>query len=60
MKGDNNPSPDVQRPKVVDVSGVVVFKLPFIGKILNPKMLIILVPIVFGIWLVLDALRDGK
>lgn len=60
MKGDNNPSPDVQRPKVVDVSGVVVFKLPFIGKILNPKMLFILVPIVFGIWLVLDALRDGK
>ena len=60
MKGDNNPSPDVQRPKVVDVRGVVVFKLPFIGKILNPKMLIILVPIVFGIWLVLDALRDGK
>lgn len=60
MKGDNNPSPDVQRPKVADVSGVVVFKLPFIGKVLNPKMLFILVPVVFGIWLITDALRDGK
>jgi signal peptidase I len=60
MKGDNNPSPDVQRPKIADVSGVVVFKLPFIGKVLNPKMLFILVPVVFGIWLISDALRDGK
>ena len=60
MKGDNNPSPDIQRPKIVDVSGVVVFKLPFIGKVLNPKMLFILVPVVFGIWLIMDALRDGK
>jgi signal peptidase I len=60
MKGDNNPSPDVQRPKISDVSGVVVFKLPFIGKVLNPKTLFILVPIVFGIWLIKDALSDGK
>jgi signal peptidase I len=60
MKGDNNPSPDIQRPKIADVSGVVVFKLPFIGKVLNPKMLFILVPVVFGIWLISDALRDGK
>lgn len=60
MKGDNNPSPDIQRPKIADVSGVVVFKLPLIGKVLNPKMLFILVPVVFGIWLISDALRDGK
>jgi signal peptidase I len=60
MKGDNNPTPDVQRPKVADVSGVVVFKLPFIGKVLNPKTLFILVPVVFGIWLIKDALSDGK
>jgi hypothetical protein len=50
MKGDNNPSPDIQRPKIADVSGVVVFKLPLVGKVLNPKMLFILVPVVFGIW----------
>jgi signal peptidase I len=60
MKGDNNPSPDIQRPKIADVSGVVVFKLPFIGKVLNPRMLFILVPVVFGIWLIKDALSDGK
>jgi signal peptidase I len=60
MKGDNNPTPDVQRPKIEDVSGVVVFKLPFIGKVLNPRMLFILVPVVFGIWLIKDALSDGK
>ncbi|CAB4946410.1 MAG: signal peptidase I [Actinobacteria bacterium] len=60
MKGDNNPSPDIQRPKIADVSGIVVFKLPYIGKVLNPKMLFILVPVVFGIWLITDALRDGK
>jgi len=60
MKGDNNPSPDIQRPKVADVSGIVVFKLPLIGKVLNPKMLFILVPVVFGIWLIMDALRDAK
>jgi signal peptidase I len=60
MKGDNNPSPDIQRPKVADVSGVVVFKLPYIGKVLNPKSLFILVPVVFGIWLIKDALSDGK
>jgi signal peptidase I len=60
MKGDNNPSPDVQRPKIADVSGVVVFKLPFVGKVLNPRMLFILVPVIFGIWLIKDALSDGK
>ena len=60
MRGDNNPSPDIQRPKIADVSGIVVFKLPYIGKVLNPKMLFILVPVVFGIWLITDALRDGK
>lgn len=60
MKGDNNESPDIQHPTLADVSGVVVFTLPLIGKVLNPKMLFILVPIVFGIWLIKDALRDGK
>jgi signal peptidase len=60
VKGDNNPSPDIQHPKLADITGVVVFKLPLIGKVLNPKMLFILVPVVFGIWLISDALRDGR
>jgi len=57
VKGDANPSPDVQKPRLVDISGVVFFVLPFIGKFLTPKMLIILVPLVIGLWLVIDTLR---
>jgi signal peptidase I len=60
FKGDNNPSPDVQKPKFEDVSGVVVFKIPFLGKVLNPRALFVWIPVFFGIWLVRDALRDGK
>jgi signal peptidase len=57
VKGDNNPSPDVQRPKNADISGVVFFVVPFIGKFLTPKMLMILVPLAIGLWLVIDTLR---
>lgn len=60
VKGDANPSPDVQRPKIPDISGVVFFVIPFIGKLLTPKALIILVPCIFGFWLVIDALRNVK
>jgi hypothetical protein len=60
VKGDNNPSPDVQRPKAQDVSGVVFFVIPFIGKFLTPKMLMILVPLLIGLWLVIDTLRGEK
>jgi signal peptidase I len=60
VKGDANPSPDVQRPTPADISGVVFFVIPFIGKLLTPKMLMILVPIGIGLWLVIDTLRsDG-
>jgi signal peptidase I len=57
VKGDANPSPDVQKPTLADISGVVVFTLPFIGHFLTPKALLIFVPLVFGLWLVIDALR---
>lgn len=60
VKGDNNPSPDVQRPRVQDVSGVVFFIIPLIGKFLTPKMLMILVPILIGLWLVLDTLKGER
>ena len=60
VKGDNNPSPDVQRPRAQDVSGVVFFVIPLIGKFLTPKMLMILVPIAIGLWLVLDTLRGDR
>jgi len=57
VKGDANPSPDVQHPKIPDITGIVVFTIPFIGKILTPRALLVLVPLVFGFWLVLDALK---
>jgi len=57
VKGDANPSPDVQKPTLADVSGIVLFTIPFIGNFLTPKALLILVPLIFGLWLVIDALR---
>lgn len=58
VKGDANPSPDVQRPKLSDITGIVIFTIPFIGRLLSPKTLLLLAPMVIGIWLVIDALRD--
>ena len=57
MKGDANPTPDVQRPKVEDISGVVFFVIPFVGKFLTLKMLMILIPVGVGIWLIFDTLK---
>lgn len=57
VKGDNNPSPDVQKPKSEDISGVVFFVIPWIGKLLAPKMLMILIPVGVGIWLIIDTLK---
>ena len=58
VKGDANPSPDVQRPTPADISGVVFFVIPFIGKFLTPKMLMILIPTAIGLWLIIDTLRS--
>ena len=57
MKGDANPSPDVQKPKAADMNGVVFFVIPWIGKLMSPKMLMILIPVVVGIWLIIDTLK---
>jgi signal peptidase len=57
VKGDANPSPDVQKPKAADVSGVVFFIIPWVGKLLAPKMLMILIPVAVGIWLIIDTLK---
>jgi len=59
VKGDANLDPDVQRPTLTDISGVVVFSIPFIGQFLTPKALMIVVPLIFGLWLVIDALRKN-
>lgn len=58
VKGDANPSPDVQRPLLSDISGVVVLTIPFLGRLLNPRVFFILAPMLVGIWLILGALRD--
>ena len=60
VKGDANPSPDVQKPTKNDISGVVFFVIPFIGKFLTPKMLMILVPVGLGLWLILDTLKSDS
>jgi signal peptidase I len=57
MKGDANPTPDVQRPKAADINGVVFFVIPWIGKLMSPKMLMILIPVAVGIWLIIDTLK---
>jgi signal peptidase I len=60
MKGDNNPAPDTQQPTLADISGVVFYTIPLIGKLLTPRGLLVLVPSIFGLWLVIDALRNEK
>ena len=60
MKGDNNPAPDTQKPTISDISGVVFYTIPLIGKLLTPRGLLVLVPSIFGLWLVIDALRNEK
>lgn len=60
MKGDNNPAPDTQKPKTKDITGVVFFTIPLIGKLLTPRGLMILVPCLFGLWLIIDSLKNEK
>jgi len=58
VKGDHNPSPDTQKPKLEDITGVVFFVIPIIGRFLTPKALLITIPLIFGLWLIFDALRN--
>ena len=58
MKGDENKLPDVQRPKLEDIKGVVIFIIPFLGNLLTPKALFLIVPCIFGFWLILDAMKN--
>lgn len=58
VKGDHNPTPDVQKPTIKDISGVVLFTIPFVGRILNPQALLLLFILGFGIWLIVDAFRE--
>jgi signal peptidase I len=57
VKGDANANPDVQLVKRSDIEGTVVYKLPAIGKLLLPKTLFTLIPLLFIIWLMVDKFR---
>lgn len=56
VKGDNNPSPDIQKPKTKDILGIVVFTIPIFGHLITPRALAILIPTIIGLWLVIDSL----
>jgi signal peptidase I len=48
IKGDANPAPDINTVPTTDISSVVLFSIPFIGKFFNPLTLVL-----FGIGLVI-------
>jgi signal peptidase I len=58
VQGDANKSPDSQKPAGPDILGVVIFVIPFLGNILTPKALFLLVPCIFGLWLIMDAMKS--
>ena len=58
VKGDANKSPDPQKPMAQDILGVVFLTIPFIGNLLTPKALFLLIPCLFGLWLIMDAMKN--
>jgi signal peptidase I len=58
VKGDNNVSPDVQKPKLGEIEGVLLFTIPFLGRLLNPQVLTLILISGFGLWLIVDAFRN--
>jgi signal peptidase I len=60
MKGDANPTPDTQRPKIADIEGVVFFVVPFLGYLFSARTLMILIPLLVGLWFIADALRNSN
>jgi signal peptidase I len=60
VKGDKNKAPDVQKPMLNDIEGVVIAIIPFIGNFLTRKALFLIVPTVIGLWLVMDAMKNAE
>jgi signal peptidase len=60
VKGDHNPDPDVQKPVLSEIEGVVFLTIPLVGKLLSPQVFILLLLCGFGIWLIVDAFRDEE
>jgi signal peptidase len=59
MKGDNNPSPDIQKPKGADVLGTVILTIPKLGLLFNRRLLFTLIPLLVGLWFVIDTLKGS-
>ena len=57
LKGDNNPSPDIQEPTNSDILGVVIFVIPWLGNLLSKQVLFTVIPLIAGMWFLLDTLR---
>ena len=57
LKGDNNPSPDIQKPTNSDILGVVIFVIPWLGNLLSRQVLFTVIPLLAGMWFLLDTLR---
>ncbi len=57
LKGDNNASPDIQKPKNNDILGVVIFVIPWLGNLLSKQVLFTVIPLIAGMWFLLDTLR---
>ena len=60
VKGDKNKAPDVQKPMINDINGVVIAILPFIGNFLTRQALFLIVPTIIGLWLVMDAMKNAE
>ena len=60
MKGDANTEADVQRPKLSEIEGVVFLKVPFVGKLLQPQTMMLLLLSGFGVWLIIGAFREEE
>ena len=60
MKGDNNPSPDIQKPKGADILGTVILTIPKLGLLFNRRLLFTLIPLLVGLWFVIDTLKGGE
>lgn len=58
LKGDNNPSPDIQKPTNSDILGVVIFVIPWLGNLLSKQVLFTVIPLLAGLWFLLDTLRQ--
>jgi len=57
VKGDANDQADVQRPTLSEIEGVVLFYVPKVGLLLNPKTISLLLVFLLGIWFVAKGAR---